>query len=124
MGLTTDRNDPDLPKKNDDTPREQAKKYLVLSDEQRAKGFRRPVRNRYVHDVCQTETTMGQAIAETYARDPWFYGGTYCWTCRKHRPLSEFHWIERDGSTGLKMDDYSDVQAKPETAPDAPSPSP
>lgn len=41
---------------------------------------------------CDTVTTMGVAIAETYARDPKFYGGTFCCTCGKHFPLEEFVW--------------------------------
>jgi hypothetical protein len=32
---------------------------------------------------------MGQAIAETYARDPHFYGATFCVRCSKHRPVGE-----------------------------------
>lgn len=35
---------------------------------------------------------MGQALSETYARDPKFYGATYCVHCQIHRPVSEFSW--------------------------------
>jgi len=52
------------------------RKYVVLSEEERAQGFVRPVRLSYVHEKCGTVTTMAREIAETYARDPWFYGGT------------------------------------------------
>lgn len=45
---------------------------------------------------CNVVTTMGQALAETYARNPSFYGGTFCAACRKHYPLVEFTW-EPDG---------------------------
>jgi hypothetical protein len=38
---------------------------------------------------CGARTTMGQAIAETYARDPQFYGGTYCAICGTHFPVGE-----------------------------------
>ena len=125
--------------------------YWVLSPEERAKGFVRPVRRSYRHvgqrvcgkpkadaaapssvcvDVpghdgecaiwrgatdaeferhgqtghlggCDTVTTMGQAIAETYARDPRFYSGTFCVSCREHFPLDQFVWAgtnERVGS--------------------------
>jgi hypothetical protein len=44
---------------------------------------------------CGTETTMGQALAETYARNPNFYGATYCCGCMMHRPVGadgEFVW--------------------------------
>ena len=33
--------------------------------------------------------------AETYARDPKFYSGTFCVTCKAHRPVGangEFVW--------------------------------
>ncbi len=71
------------------------KGYVVLSDEERAKGFVRPVRRSYVHAKCGGVTTMGQALAETYARDPKFYGGTFCAICRAHFPVGangEFTW--------------------------------
>ncbi len=49
MSLTTDRNDPDLTHGVDTECVPQAKKYLVLSEEERASGFVRPVRTAYVH---------------------------------------------------------------------------
>lgn len=128
--------------------------YVVLSAEERAKGFVKPVRNKYLHvgapplpdgarDLtederkswvndsdkdpfvkyvpypsaadgkslgkfftrsqvaragrrCGSVTTMGQTIAETYARNPNFYGGTFCCACGAHFPLNEFTW-EPDG---------------------------
>jgi len=97
-GVTSDPNDPRLTHGPDTEPRPQADVYLVLSNEERAKGFVRPYRDSYVHDACGTVTTMGRAIAETYARQPNFYGATYCWHCRKHLPLSEFRWREQDGT--------------------------
>lgn len=42
---------------------------------------------------CQTVTTMGRELSETYARNPKFYGLTYCFHCRKHLPVDEFVWI-------------------------------
>ncbi|MFN8996092.1 MAG: hypothetical protein ACK5X3_20830, partial [Pseudomonadota bacterium] len=45
----------------------QQKGYVVLSEEERAKGFVRPVRLSYVHEKCGTMTTMGRSLAETYA---------------------------------------------------------
>lgn len=98
-GVTSDRNDPRLPRSKhgpDEEPVPQQEVYLVLSEEERAKGFVRPVRSVYLHTVCGTETRIGEALAETYARDPSFYSGTYCVHCRMHRPLSEFVWL--DGS--------------------------
>jgi hypothetical protein len=70
----------------------QQKGYVVLSAEERAKGFVRPVRRTYRHKTCGTATVMGIALAETYARDPKFYSGTFCCGCRKHFPLIEFEW--------------------------------
>lgn len=129
--------------------------YIVLSPEERAKGFVRPVRQVYVHvgkrpayplrdltpqeqkmhagsdyakfeiyptithpvtgttlpadgkkvgrfwsekelrSGCNTETRMGLSLAETYARDPKFYGGTFCAHCRNHFDVGadgEFVW--------------------------------
>jgi hypothetical protein len=100
MSLTTDPNNPDLTRGSDSAPVPQAKVYLVLSEEERAKGFVRPYRDAYRHLTCRTITTMGRALSETYARDPKFYGATYCVHCRMHRPVSEFTWYEMDGREG------------------------
>jgi hypothetical protein len=82
----------------------QQKGYVILSQEERAKGFVRPVRDAYVHvgeggkGGCGTRTTMGRGLAETYARDPQFYNGTFCCGCRTHFPLVQFVW---DGTTDI-----------------------
>lgn len=73
------------------------KDYVVLCPDERAKGFVRPVRRTYRHTKCGTVTLMAQALAETYARDPSFYGGTYCCGCGAHFPVGEFTW-DPDGS--------------------------
>ncbi len=149
-GTTDNPNDPDLTRGVDAAPVGQAKKYLVLSEVERAKGFVRPYRDAYRHvgqkpkyplvDLTEAEherydqysyvkkevypddgsglvgrywtqaqldalgcgnvTVMGRAIAETYARDPGFYGSTYCTTCMKHLPVAEFTWYEMDGTEG------------------------
>jgi hypothetical protein len=149
MGLTTDPDSPCL--KNIEESGQQSC-YLVLSEEERAKGFVRPVRRTYIHvgipgpkydlrDLTEDErkdydqygyvkyekypesessllgrywtqpqldsigkgcghtTTMGQAIAETYARKPEFYGGTFCAHCGKHlRVGAEGEFVWEDGS--------------------------
>jgi hypothetical protein len=114
MSITDDPTTPGLKRGADDVPVPQNDVYLVLSTEERAKGFVQPVRTSYRHigrlqqletddgrpshqvrvGGCGAVTTMGPAIAETYARDPWFYGGTFCVTCSKHRPLDEFIWLD------------------------------
>lgn len=79
--------------------------YIVLSASERARGFVRPVRRTYRHvglagpdpanvakGGCGTTTTMGDALAETYARDPTFYGLTFCCGCNAHFPVAEFVW--------------------------------
>lgn len=151
MALKTDRDQVDTTIGPDGMQRD----YLVLSDEERAKGFVRPVRRSYVHvgtagpkfalrDLtdeereryegvgyvkyeaypegsaslgrfwtrakldavgkgCQRVTTMGLKLAETYARQPGFYGGTFCATCGKHLPVGkdgEFVWEGTDERVG------------------------
>jgi hypothetical protein len=136
-------------------PEGQHPDYIVLNDEERAKGFVRPVRQSYRHvgtpapkyaladlDSEQSErykersyvkfekypddhplhgrywtqaqldavgkgcgqvTSMGSALSETYARDPKFYGATFCCQCNKHLPVGaegEFVWDGTDERVG------------------------
>lgn len=93
MSVTSDPSDPRLTHGSNTEPVPQAEVYLVLSEEERAKGFVRPLRRSYIHQGgCGATTTMGLALCETYARDPKFYGATYCVSCGMHRPLTEFVW--------------------------------
>lgn len=81
----------------------QQQDYVVLAEEERAKGFIRPVRHSYKHLKCGVVTTMGQTLAETYARDPNFYSGTFCCGCRDHFPVGEngeFVWDGTDERVG------------------------
>lgn len=73
-------------------PDGQQKGYIVLTPEERAKGFVKPLRRSYTHDICGSLTTMGRSLCETYARDPHFYSGTFCCACGTHFPLNQFHW--------------------------------
>jgi hypothetical protein len=142
--VTTDPADPRLTRGADTGPAAQAEVYLVLSEEERAKGWVRPYRDAYRHvgarpvhptrdltneqveqyagkgygyvayepypddggDIvgrywtaaqlasgCGAVTTMGRALSETYARDPGFYGATFCVACSMHRPVEEFVWV-------------------------------
>lgn len=95
-------------------PNGQQKDYIVLSAEERSKGFVRPVRTKYIHvgvggteaklrdRGCGVETRMGQSIAETYARNPKFYSGTFCTgsKCKAHFPLDEFIWSDTNERVG------------------------
>lgn len=102
MGITSDRNDPRLSYGTDTEPVKQAEAYLVLTEKERKKGWVRPFRDSYIHQYvdlvtgrqggCGVVTYMGREIAETYAKDPQFYGATYCMGCRMHLPVSEFLW--------------------------------
>ena len=92
MALTTDPDDPRLGYRVDREKVPQNEAYLVLPEEELAKEYVRPVRREYTHTVCGTVTRMNETIAETYARDPKFYGATYCIECQRHLPLSEFRW--------------------------------
>lgn len=123
--LTDDPTDPRLTRGVDDAPVPQADAYLVLSEAERARGFVRPVRRAYVHvgpDGAETDlqdprhhgrtlsvlgdlacgrvTRMSLEIAETYARDPHFYGATYCVGCQAHLPVAEFVWDGTDERVG------------------------
>ncbi len=98
--MTTDRNDPRLRKIREDGQQEI---YLVLSEEERSKGFVHPVRDAYEHLACGSVTTMDQDLAETIARNPQFYGSAMCVFCETHFSLRlrggapAFVW-EEDGT--------------------------
>lgn len=103
MAFTNDPEDIRLSHGVDKEPTSQSPVYLVLSDEERAKGFIRPVYKTYQHvdPECEGVTTMAIPLAETYARRPDFYGSTYCAKCRMHRPVGrngEFVWVTPDGT--------------------------
>lgn len=99
--------------------------YIVLCAEERAKGFTRPYRDAYKHvgrletiitdgrekadqphefthrvGGCGTVTTMGRTLSETYARDPKFYGATFCCGCNRHLPVAEFVWTADNQEVG------------------------
>lgn len=112
-----------------DTRTGQHESYWILSEEERAKGFTRPYRNKYLHLKCGTVTSMGQALSETYARDPKYYGATFCCACSKHFPLRaylsgpdaipqvvdgwQFEWMDGEpvGSTAEEAAEYKKARA-------------
>lgn len=90
----------ELRAKQDAQPTGQHDDYIVLTAEERAKGFVRPVRDSYIHEKCGSLTRMGRALSETYARDPKFYTATFCCRCNAHFPVGEhgeFVW-DREGT--------------------------
>lgn len=99
MGLTNDPQEARDSGINPETGMQH--KYVVLTEDERAKGFVRPVRRSYVHAQelggCGAVTHMHQAIAETYARQPGYYGGTYCAGCKDHFPVGEHGQFVWDG---------------------------
>lgn len=103
---TTDGQPPDPGSEHEGAPQPinpatgQHDSYWILSEEERAKGFVRPVRLSYKHLTCGKITTMSQGIAETYARLPSFYGATFCCGCKIHFLVGEdgeFVWLDEHG---------------------------
>lgn len=146
MSIVFDRDKVDATDRGDG----QQKTYLALSDEERAKGFVRPVRESYKHvgrpgpkyplreltpeehtsydsygyvkfedypesmrpstgrfwtqegldkinRGCGAVTRMNRVLSETYARQPNFYGATFCVGCGTHFPVGadgEFVWVD------------------------------
>lgn len=71
--LTTDPDDPRLIRGiNDDTPRPQNDVYLVLSEEERAKGFVRPVRRAYQHVGVRPQYPLRDMTSDEKRRFPDF----------------------------------------------------
>lgn len=89
---TTDGRSPEAARASQTNETGQHASYIVLCDSERAKGFVRPYRDRYQHTTCGGVTTMGRSLSETYARDPGFYGATFCCRCNAHHPVAEFVW--------------------------------
>ena len=73
--------------------------HWVLSAEERAKGFVRPVRRSYKHTVCGVVTSMPEAIAETYARQPGYYSSTFCAGGCGYKPVGQDGDFVWDGSS-------------------------
>lgn len=81
-------------------PNGQQKGYVVLSEEERGKGWVRPYRDSYIHKSCGALTTMSRPIAETFAKNPKFYSGTFCCKCKRHFHLEDFVWDGTDEIVG------------------------
>lgn len=71
MSLTTDPDDPRLGHGADDEPQAQNAAYLVLSDEERAKGWTRPLRLSYRHvGIAGPQYPLRDLTAEERERWP------------------------------------------------------
>lgn len=86
--------------------------YVVLTKEERRKGFVKPVRRSYVHRKCGSVTTMGVALSETYARDPNFYSGTFCCHCGEHFGLEQFEWDDGEPMDTLMQPEWAARKAQ------------
>lgn len=108
MGLTSDRHDGCLHEIDSTTGLQRC--YLILPDGER-RDLVQPVRLSYTHLTCGTSTWMARALAETYAANPHFYGGTYCAGCRAHFAVGgygRFIWDSDHtlvGTMGLRPED-------------------
>lgn len=55
---------------------------------------------RQIESGCGAVTRMSMSISETYARNPSFYGSTFCVGCNAHHPVGEFVWDGTDDRVG------------------------
>lgn len=77
MSLTTDRNDPNLNEKKENGQNES---YLVLTEEERVKGYVRPLRRSYVHkgrDLTENEVEILEEPYQADEPDGRLYVATY-----------------------------------------------
>lgn len=70
--LTTDPTDPHLGHGADKEPGEQNEAYLILSEEERAKGFIRPVRQTYRHIGSKPKGTLRDLTDEEKLQYPYY----------------------------------------------------
>jgi len=71
--------------------------YVAFEPYPPEKGIGRYWTEAQLNSGCGETTSMARAIAETYAVDPKFYGGTYCAHCKGHFPVGEhgeFVWLD------------------------------
>lgn len=81
--------------------------HYVMSPEELAQGYVEPVREKYVHTKCGVVTRMPRLCAETYARDPSYYGKTFCCGCGDYFPVGEdgeFVWDGSDQKVGTRRE--------------------
>ena len=78
----------------------QEKTETELSDNERARGFVRPLRNTNKHPECGGITLMSDKIAENMAKKPNHYDEMYCIDCKTSAPLDKFIWHGTDIKLG------------------------
>ena len=109
MSLTTDPKDPKL-KEGQKNETGQHEIYLVLSEEERDKGFVRPVRDSYVHvgryrnyagiDKMLTEDEQKEMMKEYPHPEPYVAVLGINGSDGKHLPVDEFIWDGTDENVG------------------------
>lgn len=67
--------------------------------------FVQPVRESYIHEECGGTTSMGNKLAESFARDPDQYDKTFCYSCGDYYPLDQFKWKGTDQYLSEKGDE-------------------
>lgn len=65
--------------------------------------FEQEPRDTYIHEECGGSTTMKGELPESVARDPSYYGKTFCKTCEEYVPVEEVHW--EDGEDWVVNDE-------------------
>jgi hypothetical protein len=114
VSLTDDPNDPRLTHGADTQPGPQNEVYLVLSEEDRAKGFVRPLRRAYVHvDGCGALTTPRPHGDRCARCEPGHRGGsdrpmtgavTFTAPCDRCQTLAR--WTQGGNQVVVLPDDY------------------
>lgn len=100
MSLTTDPNHPDLTHGVDSQPVGQAKVYLVLSEEERKKGFQRPLRRGYKHVGVRPKYPTRPLTAEEANRYAAMNYVLYEEYPESERPLVGRYWTEAQLRSG------------------------
>lgn len=76
---------------------------------------REDARRTHLFGGCGGVTTMARAIAETYARDPKFYGATFCCNCGSHLKVGmrgEFVWCDDGTPVGSTAEEAAAIRAQ------------
>lgn len=94
--ITTDNKHPDLGRGVDESPVPQNKAYLVLTEEERQKGFVRPYREAYRHVGLKARGPLRDLTAEEQERyKQWNYVKFEAYP-ESESPLTGRFWTQRD----------------------------